>query len=424
MTRTGQGQLEGHYPDEEPVEQADWHWDDEAAGGHPHHDETRHDEVHHDGGLAAAHAAAGAQARAEAATRREQRAQRVRRTKRRRRGRLTLLVTVVLLAAAVGGAWFGLKPVYDSFTAPDDYAGPGTGEVRVVVAPGDSGSTIGQTLVDSGVILSVKRFVEESDVDERVATIQPGTYALRQEMSVAGAIDVLADPANRIVTRVTGPEGRRASQVVDLLATRGGFAREDLEAVLKDPATLGLPEQARGVAEGWLFPATYEFEPGTTAAEALQQMVGRTTQELTELGVPQERWVAVLTEASIVQVEGGSEEDFGKVARVIANRLAVQMPLQMDSTVSYATGIFNANTTDAQRASDSPYNTYRRAGLPPGAISNPGRAAVEAVLSPTPGPWMFFVTVNLDTGETKFATTKAEHDRNVLEYQAWYRANR
>jgi len=131
----------------------------------------------------------------------------------------------------------------------------------------------------------------------------------------------------------------------------------------------------------------------------------------------------VVTVASIIEKEVNREEDRAKVARVIYNRLAKDKKLQMDSTVTYAENLKGTTTTAKQRQSRSPYNTYRYKGLPPGPIAAPGRAALQAAAQPEKGKWLYFVTVNLDTGETKFATTKAEHDRNVAEFQAWCQAN-
>jgi UPF0755 protein len=129
----------------------------------------------------------------------------------------------------------------------------------------------------------------------------------------------------------------------------------------------------------------------------------------------------VLTKASIVQAESGSAADMGKVARVLENRLADGMPLQLDTTVNYANGKAGVTTSPQDRQNPSPYNTYLHAGLPPGAISNPGEEALRAVLSPTPGNWRFFVVVNPTTGDTRFAATAAEHQQNVLLFQEWLR---
>jgi UPF0755 protein len=126
--------------------------------------------------------------------------------------------------------------------------------------------------------------------------------------------------------------------------------------------------------------------------------------------------------ASIIEKEVRAEGDRAKVARVLYNRLDKGEPLGLDSTVIYAEKLKTNTTTAKDRKSKSKYNTYRYDGLPPGPISAPGRAALEAAANPADGDWMYFVTVNFDTGETKFATTAAEHDKNVKEWQAWCKA--
>ncbi len=139
-------------------------------------------------------------------------------------------------------------------------------------------------------------------------------------------------------------------------------------------------------------------------------MVHLTTGQLTKLGVSDANANRVLTIASIVQVESRAKADGPKVARVLDNRLAQGIKLQLDSTVSYVTGKPGVATTAADRANPSPYNTYAHAGLPPGPISNPGLAAIDAALHPAAGSWLWFVTVNPSTGETRFETHRAAED--------------
>jgi UPF0755 protein len=131
--------------------------------------------------------------------------------------------------------------------------------------------------------------------------------------------------------------------------------------------------------------------------------------------------LTVLIKASIVQAEAGSVEDMGKVARVLENRLADGMPLQLDTTVNYANNKSGLTTTPEDRQNPSPYNTYLHPGLTPGPISNPGEEALRAVLSPTPGDWRYFVVVDPHSGDTRFAVTGAEHQQNVLLFQQWLR---
>ena len=253
--------------------------------------------------------------------------------------------------------------------------------------------------------------------------IQPGEYEMRKEMKAADALAVLLDPANRKVAMVTIPEGMWASDVYATLSKATGHPVSDYEAAAKDPAALGLPTSAKGNVEGYLFPASYEFSSKNSAAEQLRVMVGKAVSQLARLGVNGEQAQRVMTVASIVEAEGRNPEDGPKIARVIENRLAAKTRLQLDSTVSYVTRTRTVTTTDAQRATPSPWNTYLVDGLPPGPIDNPGTAAIQAAVAPAPGPWLYFVAVNPATGETKFATTADEHAGNVAQFQAWCKAN-
>jgi uncharacterized YceG family protein len=131
----------------------------------------------------------------------------------------------------------------------------------------------------------------------------------------------------------------------------------------------------------------------------------------------------VINLAALIQSEAKLDEDFYKVSRVFQNRLDIGMMLQSDATVNYGTNGKTVTTTDAQRADKSPYNTYVYTGLPAGPISNPGELAIEAAIRPGDGDWLFFVTVNLKTGETKFSVTLAEHERAAQEFYAWLREN-
>ena len=354
--------------------------------------------------------------------RRSQRAAEKRRQRRRRRTWLTVLVMVVVLGAAGTGAWFGLKPVLASFNAPDDYPGPGTGSVTVRVPPGATGVDIAALLQRAGVVKTAKAYLAAAGEIPGSATIQPGTYALKQHMTGAGAVQALLDPATRLVRKVTIPEGARVATIFDSIAAQTSITRAQLEAAAKDTAELGLPPQAKGV-EGYLFPATYEVEPGTTAMDLLHEMVVNTLDQLDQLGVAENDRHRVLTLASLVQAEGRHPQDMGKIARVLTTRLAKKMPLQLDTTVHYATGRFTVQTTQRDLAVKSPYNTYLAKGLPPGPICSPGATAIRAALHPTPGTWLYFVAVNPTTGETKFATTAQEFAKIKAEYDAWQKAH-
>jgi cell division protein YceG involved in septum cleavage len=217
------------------------------------------------------------------------------------------------------------------------------------------------------------------------------------------------------------PEGWRASQVYDAvdkaLRLPPGSTRKSL-----GKAALKLPGEAQGNPEGYLFPATYPIPEGATPESLLRTMVDTANDKygLAPVTAGAQRNAMNLhqavTVASIVQAEADTKADMGKIARVILNRLARGMPLQMDSTVSYALEHDPGQTGQGSGQVQSPYNSYQRMGLPPTPIDNPGADAMRAALNPTPGDWLYFVTVR--PGETRFTADYDEHLRNVAEFHA------
>jgi len=326
------------------------------------------------------------------------------------------LIVAVLLVLLVGGAWVGIRVLGDSlgsFGGADDYPGPGSGEAVVEVASGDSATAIGSTLEDADVVASAEAFIDVASADERALRIQPGFYAMRQQMSAEGALELLLDPASRVQTEVTVPEGLRLEDTVDVLAKASDVPKQEFEKALGDPKKLDLPDYAEGSAEGFLFPATYSFDPGTSAKDMLRAMVDRYRQAADEVGLeagaaamgytPRE----ALTAASLVQAEV-ADRDFGKASRVIRNRLDQGMTLGFDSTVNYALNSDDLTLADEQLNVDSPYNTYVNLGLPPGPINSPGEAAMEAAINPPEGTWLYFVAASPDSDKTRFTDSYQE----------------
>lgn len=366
--------------------------------------------------------------------RQHRRHQRRRHRRSRHSSRFAVVISLIVVAAIVVGvivvAQTLLSQVGESlFAAPEDYPGPGTGSVVVIVAEGDTLRDIGATLVESEVVASQEAFTDAAAANPDATSVQPGSYQLPRQIPAAEALEILVDPANRVVDGVIVREGLRVEQVVAAYERQAGMDPAALQAALADTAALGLPPYADGEPEGFLFPATYEVQPSTTEADAMAAMTAKFTEVADQLSL-EERAAdvgltprEVVTVASIVQAEARLPEDFGKIAQVIYNRLADGQPLQMDSTVAFANDVYTVFTTDEQRAVDSPYNTYTNPGLPPGPINSPGEQALEAALSPTPGPWRYFVTVDLDTGETRYAETFAEHEQNVAALQRWIAEN-
>lgn len=349
--------------------------------------------------------------------------------RKRRLGWLWALITVVVLALVAGGvalyAWTNYETQVREvmgWQLPTDYEGSGNGEaVSVVITDGDIGLDIANTLHEAGVTLTAKAFYDLLVIEE--PTFQPGTYTLQKEMSAKSALAALQDPANHVIDSALIIEGTTLPTALENLAAGTGVPLADFQAASTDLAGFGIPAEAPSL-EGYLFPATYTFEPGQTAHDILQRLVDETFSRLDAAGVAVADRHRVLTMAGLIQKEGGPVVDFPQVARVFQNRLDQGMLLQSDATVSYGAGSKSIFTTDAERAdAANPYNTYANPGLPVGPISAPGDAAIAAALNPAPGPWLYFVLVNGETGETRFSTTNAEHNAAVKVWQQWLRDN-
>ncbi len=341
------------------------------------------------------------------------------------RGAVVAAVLVFLAVVLVIGG-FAVRQIL--FPSGEDYNGGGSGEVIVQVKEGQTLSDIGDTLKESGVVASAQAFINATALNDQAQTIGPGYYRLSEHMSAQAALDAMLDPANFVVARVVVPEGLRLDQVVKRLSKATGIPPAKFLTALEDADKLGLPRFAKGNAEGFLFPATYEFAPGTSAREMVAAMIARYNESAEALRFTSRAKKTgyspykVMIIASLVQAEG-HPDDFGKVSRVIYNRLAEGMPLQLDATVNYALKKSDINLSRRQLRTASPYNTYRHKGLPPTPINQPGEAAMEAALQPDDGDWLFFVAVNPDTGETKFTHSYKEFLRFKKEFEKYIAEN-
>ena len=344
------------------------------------------------------------------------------RRRKKRRSIPGCLAVLVAMAVLVGGFYVGVTKgvefLRDQFADPEDYPGPGKGKVTFQVEEGDTLSAMGRGLKEIGVVASVQAFIDAANGDPDASGIQVGYYQMKKQMAAEDALDVLIDPQNILKNTVTVPEGLRVVDIVAVLAKNTDFSRAQYEKVLAQPGRLGLPRYAGGDPEGYLFPSTYDLPPDATPRSIIVSMVDRWQQAADEAGL-EERAEALgytphelMTVASLVESEAGRQEDRGKVARVIYNRLTGDETnglLQIDATVNFAADqSLGAVPTEEDLQIDSPYNTYLNPGLPPGPIEAPGDAAIEAAANPTDGPWYYYVTVNLRTGETKFAETYDE----------------
>ncbi|MDY3677772.1 MAG: endolytic transglycosylase MltG [Actinomyces urogenitalis] len=361
--------------------------------------------------------------------RRERSRQRLHQRRRRRRRALISTLVLVLVLAGVGFVAYQaldvVKGAVSGSGAVSDYTGAGTGEVVVTIPEGASGGEIGQILKDAGVVATVGAFTDAYAANSNASKIQAGTYTLRLQMSAANAVAALLDPASRSDHTLTIPEGYTMAQVKDRLVSVAGFTSEEVDAAFADASGIGLPEAAGGQVEGWLAPSTYDVSENATATDVVGAMVSLTLSRLESAGVAASDYETVLIKASIVEREVASASYYGQVARVIENRLAdtdgeTKGRLQMDSTVLYGLGRTGGiPTADEVADASNPYNTYQHEGLPPGPISNPGLEAIQGVINPPAGDWLYFVTVNLDTGETLFSATHEEQLKNTEQLTAW-----
>ncbi len=328
------------------------------------------------------------------------------RPSRRRAGRLArilavlvvLLITVALLAAvAVVG-----QRVLSRFESAPDFSGAGTGEAVVEIEPGETAGDIARTLQEQGVIKSVAAFNEAAVDEPRSRSLQPGVYALRTQMSAAAALELLLDPASRVQGRVTVPEGLTVPQTLETLAKGTGIPLADLQAAAKNPDAIGLPGYAEGRLEGFLFPATYEFDPGSTATEVLTAVLDRfvAAAETTDLEARAEALgytpYEVLTVASLIEREVRFDDEYPKVARVVYNRLERGIPLGIDAAILFGLGRTSGELTKSDLAKDTPYENRRKAGLPPTPIASPGEATIEAALNPAQGDFLYYVLATKD----------------------------
>jgi len=343
--------------------------------------------------------------------------------KRRRRLVTRLLTAIVLLLVLAGVAGLG---ALRWLTEP--YKGYSTQEVYVEIPSGTGVNAIGHRLVDAGVIRNGWAFRLAMRVSSEARPLKAGEYRFTDAMSPADVIEKLAR-GDVYLRPITFPEGLTISEMGAIFEQHGfGTAKEFVDAAKRAaPAIRDLDPGATSL-EGYIFPETYSLPRYTTAPMLVEQMVERfkhVTAELRADALAHNTSVReIVTLASLVEKETAKPEERAIVAAVYRNRLRLGMPLQCDPTVIYAlrqAGLYNGNLTRTNLQFDSRYNTYRYPGLPPGPIAAPGRASLEAAARPADVPYLYFVSKN--DGSHVFATTLAEHNRNVQQYQVLYFRN-
>jgi UPF0755 protein len=305
-----------------------------------------------------------------------------------------------------------------------DYEGLGQGTVQVVIEPGDTGTDMAATLFAAGVVASEQSFINAARANPDSSGIKPGFYFMQREMKAEYALLALLDPSNRDLRKITIPEGKSVDFYFDKIASLTGATLEEVTAAAADTEALGLPAEANGSVEGWLFPSTYQFNPGVTPSDVMREMIETTISTLDDAGVAAKDRERILTVASLIEKEAKLDADRPLIAGVIYNRLDADMMLQLDATVKYIAPSDGPFVSADDKEIDSPYNTYKYTGLPPGPIAGSGAASIDAAVNPASHDFFYYVTVNLDTGETRYAKTYDEHLKNSQILRQWIDANK
>lgn len=330
------------------------------------------------------------------------------------------LVRVGAALAVVFLFTLGVHQLRSGVSAAPDFpcSADSAGDVSIEIAKGATGSTIALQLYEAGIIKSSQAFFRLAVADKRSAMIAPGAHVISKEICAADALDQLLDP-KRIAGLINIFEGAWSAEIFKAMVV-AGFKETEIKAAISQ---VELPTGFK-VLEGLLFPAQYSFARGTSAQDALQSMINRATTELSKSGISASTGEfsaqQLVTMASIIQAEGNTQ-DFAKISRVIRNRLEKGMPLQMDSTVHFVKkvrGKIFLSTESTLLKSD--YNTYRKYGLPPGPIGNPGFAALFASANPAVGDWIYFITVA--PGDTRFTESNSQFSSWKIEYKKNLRA--
>lgn len=337
-----------------------------------------------------------------------------------RKAFITVLITLLVLGAA--GGLVGLR-MWDRIHDP--YKGYAGAEQFIDIPPGVSSTAIGRRLVDAGVVETETVFRVALRVSGSVRSLKAGEYRFDHPMSAIEVIDMVGR-GDTFARRITFPEGLTILEMAQLYESRGFGQAHDFAEAARDASIIKDIDPAATDLEGYLFPDTYALPRHTTAAQLMRLAVARFehlfTPDLRRDAAARHLTVRqAVTLASIVEKEASRPDERPQIAGVYVNRLRLGMPLQCDPTVIYAlqrAGKYTGNLRRDDLGFDSPYNTYRYPGLPPGPIASPGRASLEAAVHPAANEYLYFVSRN--DGSHEFARTLDEHNRNVQKYQVQY----
>lgn len=300
-------------------------------------------------------------------------------------------------------------------------APPGSGRAaaRFEIEDHETLSQVAARLEREGLIRNRLYFVAFGRLTGSERALKPGEYALTTAMRPLEILDRFRR-GTVILHPLTVPEGYTTRQIAQVLGEAGLGNPDDFLRLVGDPELIRSLGLDLPTLEGYLFPDTYAFPRRVATEEIVRQMVARFQAvyrpewdaRAAELGMTRHQ---VVTLASIIEKETSAEAERSFISGVFHNRLRRRIPLQSDPTVIYATPAFNGNLRKVDLVRDSPYNTYRRRGLPPGPISNPGEEALEAALYPAPVDYLYFVSKN--DGTHQFSRSLREHNAAVNVYQ-------
>ncbi|MEV4901664.1 endolytic transglycosylase MltG [Citricoccus sp. NPDC055426] len=349
------------------------------------------------------------------------------RRKRRRRRNVVLISAFAAFVVLVAGLSFALRTILPS-PAAEDYPGPGGEDVSFTVNEGEGALAIGNRLAEQDIVASSGAFIEAVNQSRSENSIQAGDYPLKLQMKAADAAAILLRDGQGQVHYVAVNRGMRLNEAIQAISESTGFSVGDLEAAAENPEDFGLPAEAPSL-EGYLAPGEYRFPVDAEPAEIFAQMIEPTMAELEEQGITEEAdQFRTVTIASILEAEA-LPDDYPIVAGIIENRLHPDNPetggyLQIDATVIYGLGQrqLQFSEEDKQDASNV-YNTYAHRGLPPGPIGAPSTQALDAAAHPEENDYYYWVTTNIETGETKFAEDYAQHRVYQQEYRDYCAEN-
>lgn len=350
----------------------------------------------------------------------DEEALKLRKSRKRRRTIVMLSSFAVFLVLLLG---VGLGVSHFVGWTKQDYPGPGGDEVQFEVLPGDGAIVIGNRLVDQDIVASTGAFRDAIEAADATSEIQPGEYTLRYEMPARDAASILLREKEEGKNYAYVNSGYRIDDVYETIADQTSYSVKEVEEAA-DPSNFDLPDEASSL-EGYIAVGEYHFPVDASLQEILEQMIEPTMEEFDRLGIDDpEKQFRVVTIASILQAEARTK-DFPEVAGIIENRLDPSNPetsgyLQIDATVIYGMGVRQLQfSADDRKDKSNPYNTYVHRGLPPGPIGAPSIEALDAAAEPKNSDNYYWITTNIETGETKFSSTYEQHQKYQRQYREY-----